>query len=82
MSDARPEYTGVIESAGGRIFCESCPNVADTWPKDARGLAFDSAKQADCISAKARGRVYYGSMTDCLESAVTGKWVNIPWKQQ
>ncbi len=70
-------YSKVIEDAGGVVLTGSCPMVSEKLPKNAAGLAFDSAKQAhylrpvDLMQGK---KIYYGSMEQCLEAALSGMW--------
>jgi hypothetical protein len=67
-------YTKKIEDAGGVVLTSSCPLNTEKFPPDARAMVFDSAKQAHYLIPAVRSKVYYGSMFDCLQSAVTGKW--------
>jgi len=73
MSD-RAGYTSTIELSGAQLVTSSCPLVCEAWPREASSLAFDSLKQAHYIRPQTRSAVYFGSMADCIEAAVTGKW--------
>lgn len=70
----RCKYTEKIENAGGVVLTSSCPLTSDKKPEGAGGIAFDSAKQAHYIKPGTSAKVYYGSLTDCLKSAISGKW--------
>ena len=67
-------YTHIIEEAGGTVMVGSCPLVSEKWPQDARAMAFDSAKQAHYIKPLTKSRVYFGSVSDCLDCAISGEW--------
>lgn len=66
-------YTDEIEKAGGNLVCGSCPLLTGKFPDDGQyGLLFDSAKQANYVRSKVRGKVHYGTARECVEAAVSG----------
>lgn len=67
-------YTKMIERAGGRILTSSCPTTHDRLPAGITSLAFDSSKQAQDYLFSLSSPVFFGSMTDCLNAAIRGKW--------
>lgn len=67
-------YTAAIEDSGGSLLTSSCPLTSERFPREGPGLAFDSAKQAHYVRPATQSKVYYGSMEECLESALTGRW--------
>ncbi|ATW25154.1 aconitase X [Candidatus Formimonas warabiya] len=67
-------YTEKIRRAGGVLLTSSCPVTHGKIPQGARGMAFDSAKQAHSIAPITSAPVYFGSAEDCLKSALSGKW--------
>ena len=67
-------YTQAIENAGGIVLTSSCPLTSEKKPEGAITMAFDSGKQAHYIKPGSGARVWYGSMEDCLKSAVSGYW--------
>lgn len=71
-------YTGIIERAGGRILTSSCPSNHDSFPPGVNSLAFDSSKQAHDYRSSTARPVFFGSMEDCLLSAISGKWEGRP----
>jgi cis-L-3-hydroxyproline dehydratase len=73
MAD-RCGYTSTIERAGGRILTSSCPTTHDRLPPGITSLAFDSSKQAQDYLFSSSRPVFFGSMTDCLKSAISGRW--------
>ena len=73
LSD-RAGYSRTIELSGARLVTSSCPLVSETWPRDASALAFDSLKQAHYIRPETKAAVLFGSMGQCIDAAVTGRW--------
>ena len=70
----RAGYSRTIELSGARLVTSSCPLVSETWPRDASTLAFDSLKQAHYIRPETKSTVLFGSMAQCIDGAVTGRW--------
>lgn len=70
----RCQYTEKIENAGGIVLTSSCPLTSEKKPEGVKAIAFDSAKQAHYIKPGTSAKIYYGSMKNCLESAITGRW--------
>ena len=67
-------YTKTIEDSGANFLTSSCPLTSEKVPPGARAMAFDSAKQAHYINPGTEAKVFYGSMEDCLASAISGYW--------
>ena len=67
-------YTDVITKAGAYLLTGSCPLVAECWPKGTKIIATDSGKQAYYTGSATGIGVWYGSMSDCVNAAITGKW--------
>jgi predicted aconitase/predicted aconitase with swiveling domain len=63
----------VIEQAGGLVLTGSCPLMIEQW-KDKSVIALDSCKQTQYVKSEVQAKFYYGSMENCLRSALTGKW--------
>jgi predicted aconitase len=70
----RSGYTAVIERAGGRLLGDSCPAMSRTAPKGTRVFATDSAKQAHYLPAILGIEAWFGTLEDCVDAAVTGRW--------
>jgi hypothetical protein len=70
----RSGYTAVIEAAGGRVLADSCPAMSRTAPPGTRVFATDSAKQAHYLPAILGIEAWFGSLEDCVDAAVTGRW--------
>jgi predicted aconitase len=71
LSDQRG-YTAVIEAAGGKFACDTCMAVAPLKGRF-KSLATTSAK--GCFYSRQNlMKTKMGSMKECVEAAVTGKW--------
>lgn len=70
----RGGHTEMIERAGGRVLSDSCPAMSRTAPVGTRVFATDSAKQAHYLPAILGIEAWFGSLEDCVEAAVTGRW--------
>ncbi|MFA5621387.1 MAG: aconitase X catalytic domain-containing protein [Thermovirgaceae bacterium] len=70
----RAGYSRTIELSGARLVTSSCPLVSETWPRDASALVFDSLKQAHYIRPETKSTVLFGSMAQCVDAAVAGRW--------
>jgi hypothetical protein len=70
----RSGYTAVIEAAGGKVLADSCPAMSRAAPPGTRVFATDSAKQAHYLPAILGIEAWFGSLEDCVDAAVTGRW--------
>lgn len=70
----RCRYTEKIEKAGGILLTSSCPLTSEKKPEGVAAMAFDSAKQTHYIKAGTDTKIYYGSLLECLKSAISGNW--------
>jgi predicted aconitase len=65
-------YTDTIESAGGKFACDTCMAVAPLKGRF-KSLATTSAK--GCFYSRQNNmKTKMGSVQDCVDAAVTGKW--------
>jgi predicted aconitase len=72
-----------IKNAGGVLLSGSCPGLLRGEMPEASVMATDAAKQNYYISGfkhPQKFEVWYGTMEDCIEAAVSGKWKG-EWKQ-
>lgn len=67
-------YTKTIEKAGGHIMSDSCSAMSRAMPKNTKVVALDSAKQAHYLPAILGVQAWFGSTSDCVDAACTGKW--------
>jgi predicted aconitase len=70
----RSGYTALIEAAGGHVLTDTCPAISRIMPKNTKVVATDSAKQAHYLPAITGVQVWFGSVADCVEAAVSGRW--------
>jgi len=67
-------YTEVIERAGAKILTDSCPAMSKAAPDGTRVFASDSAKQVHYLPAILGIEGWFGTLEDCVDAAVTGRW--------
>lgn len=73
MAD-RNGYTQTITRAGGRVLTDSCPAMSRAAPPGTRVFATDSAKQAHYLPAILGIEAWFGTLDECVDAAVTGRW--------
>ncbi len=67
-------YTEAIERAGGHVLSDTCPAIGRVLPKGTKVAATDSAKQAHYLPAIMNVETWFGSVEDCIDAALTGRW--------
>lgn len=73
LSDKRG-YTAIIEAAGGKFACDTCMAVA---PLKGRFKALATTSAKGCFYSRQNlMKTKMGSIKQCVEAAVTGKWNN------
>jgi predicted aconitase len=72
MAD-RCGYTKTIETAGAHLLTGSCPSTRG-YPTGVRTAAYDSAKQRMSAAQETDAQLYYGSLEQCLQTAISGIW--------
>ena len=70
----RSGYTEVIELAGGHVLADSCPAMSRAAPSGTKVFATDSAKQAHYLPAILGIEAWFGTLEECVDAAVTGRW--------
>src|SRR5215472_138878 len=70
----RSGYTEVIQRAGGRVLADSCPAMSRAAPRGTKVFATDSAKQAHYLPAILGIEAWFGTLEECVDAAVTGRW--------
>jgi predicted aconitase len=70
----RSGYTATIERAGGKVLADSCPAMSRVAPPGTRVFATDSAKQAHYLPAILGIEAWFGTLEECVDAAVTGRW--------
>jgi len=67
-------WVQMIEAAGGRVVADTCTVVAPLQLLGVRSLATNAAKTACYAPAHSGVRVRYGTMQQCLQAALSGRW--------
>ncbi|HEX78200.1 MAG TPA: DUF521 domain-containing protein [Dehalococcoidia bacterium] len=70
----RNGYTDIIAKAGGHLLTDTCPLNTNLFPKGTKIVATDSAKHAHYAPAIGGVDVWFGTMEECIDCAITGKW--------
>jgi predicted aconitase len=70
----RMGYTKIIQSAGGYLMTDTCPAIGGVKPEGARVAAVDSCKQAHYMQPNLGLETWFGTLEDCIDAAITGKW--------
>ncbi|MFV0246032.1 MAG: aconitase X [Qingshengfaniella sp.] len=73
----RSGYTDIIRAAGAEVMSDTCPAISRRVPQGVRVMATDSAKQAHYLPAIAKVQGWYGSVEQCVESAIAGEWLGV-----
>ena len=67
-------WVQIIEGAGGRVVADTCTVVAPLQLLNVRTLATNAAKTACYAPAHSGVQVRFGTLEQCLQAAVTGRW--------
>lgn len=70
----RAGYVNDIENAGGTAMCSYCPAVTVAKPFGFKTMASNSAKAAFYGFGVVGVDVLFGTLNDCINAAVTGRW--------
>ncbi|HEY8356415.1 MAG TPA: aconitase X, partial [Ramlibacter sp.] len=70
----RNGYTAIIEAAGGKLMTDSCSAMSRAVPPGTRVVALDSAKQAHYLPAILGLQAWFGTTSQCIDAACTGRW--------
>jgi predicted aconitase len=63
-----------LENAGGRVFADACMAISPVRALGFSAVATPSAKAAYYLRNLAGAAVRFGTLEQCLQTAVTGKW--------
>ena len=66
--------TGAIRAAGGRLMTDTCSAIGQAIPPGTKVVALDSAKQAHYLPAIMNIEAWFGTTSDCIDAAITGRW--------
>lgn len=71
----RNGLTDIMTKAGAHLLTDACPLVTKgLFPEHTRIVATDSAKQAHYTPGIAGYDTWFGTMEECIEASITGKW--------
>jgi predicted aconitase len=70
----RNGFKKILEDAGIILMRDSCPALGGFKPRGSRVMATDSAKQGHYLPNFTGLEAWYGSVEDCVQAALTGKW--------
>lgn len=74
----RMGYTDIIEKAGGKVVCDTCPVLAPTrdlaQKMGYKVLTTNSAKMAHYSPGQFGLKTHYGNIEKIVDAAVSGKW--------
>jgi len=77
MCDACRAELAAQEAAGGVVMSDTCPSISRRVPPGTRVIATDSAKQAHYLPAIAKVQGWFGSVEQCVNSAIAGEWLGV-----
>jgi predicted aconitase len=63
-----------LDSAGAVLLTDTCSAFAQALPPGTKVAALDSAKQVHYLPAILGIQAWFGSTTDCINAALTGRW--------
>ena len=66
--------TQMITGAGGLVMTDTCSAIGRVMPKGTKVVALDSAKQAHYLPAIMGIEAWFGTTSDCINAAITGRW--------
>jgi predicted aconitase len=68
-------YGDILKRAGAVLMSDTCPALGKVTPGNVKVAATDSCKQAHYLPATLGYKSWFGSVEDCIASAVAGRWV-------
>ena len=71
-------YARALEDAGALLMSDTCPAIGQFLPPGTRVIATDSAKQVHYLPAIMNVQGWFGTLTECIDAAVTGTWCGEP----
>jgi len=71
----RQGYTEILKKTGALLMSDTCPALGHVKPEGVRVAATDSCKQAHYLPGTIGVKSHFGSLEDCIESAIAGRWV-------
>jgi predicted aconitase len=75
-------WVGMIEAAGGQVIADTCLVVAPVEQMGFKAMATNSAKAAFYSPSHSGLQRRFGSMEQCIEAAITGRWGRVSGEQK
>src|SRR5690606_14234757 len=66
--------TEIIRKAGGVLLTDTCSAIGRALARGTRVAAHGSAKHAHYLAAMTRIQAWFGSTSDCIRAALTGRF--------
>ena len=66
--------TKAITDSGVLVMTDTCSAIGRIMPKGTKVVALDSAKQAHYLPPMMGIQAWFGTTTDCVNAALTGRW--------
>ena len=70
----RMGWTETLTKAGAKLMSDSCVALSRVSPEGVKTVATDSCKQAHYLPATHGYGTWFGTVEECIESAVAGRW--------
>ena len=74
ISEKAKDYVKIIEGSGGKVLNDTCLVVAPVEDFGFKSLATNSGKAAFYAPIHSKLNVRFGSLEQCINSAITGRW--------
>ena len=74
---AEADREGVVQTiraAGAAVLTDTCSAIGQAIPPGTKVVALDSAKQTHYLPAIMGIQAWFGTTSDCIEAAITGRW--------
>lgn len=74
---AEAEREGVVQTiraSGAAVLTDTCSAIAQVVPPGTKVVALDSAKQTHYLPAIMGIQAWFGTTSDCIDAAITGRW--------
>jgi predicted aconitase len=70
----REGVLSALEATGVKVLTDTCSAMSRSVPKGTRVVALDSAKQAHYLPAITGVQAWFGTTSQCIDAACTGRW--------
>jgi predicted aconitase len=67
-------YGRILRAAGAKLMTDTCSAISQAVPPGTRVVAVDSAKQVHYLPAIMGIEGWYGTTSECVDAACTGRW--------